>query len=293
VTGFSADWLALREPYDARARNSEVLDALAAAVADRGSLAVIDLACGAGATLRAISSRLPPSQRWRLVDHDLELLERAASAPAAGAAQVAAIPADIACEIEAVLDEPADLVTASALLDLVSTDWLDRLARTIVRRRLLLYAALTYDGRVTFEPADPFDSEMIRAFDRHQRGDKGFGPALGPTAGEAAIARFETLGYTVAKGASDWVLGRRDVEIQSDLLTGWAAAANELADPDPAEIKGWLERRRHHLASGRSSIGVGHIDFFASPIRTRRAERSQSNSTSPSRAWMRVGGRSA
>jgi hypothetical protein len=122
---------------------------------------------------------------------------------------------------------------------------------------------------VTFEPADPFDSEMVRAFNRHQRGDKGFGPALGPTAGEAAIARFKALGYTVEQGASDWVLGRRDVEIQSDLLTGWAVAANELADLDTAQIKGWLERRRDYLASGSSSIGVGHIDFFASPIRTR------------------------
>jgi hypothetical protein len=292
VTRFSADWLALREPYDARARNPDVLDALAAPVAHHGSLTVVDLASGAGATLRAISSRLPKPQRWRLVDHDLELLERTSSASAAGV-EVATIPADIAREIEAVLDEPADLVTASALLDLVSADWLDRLARSIVRRGLLVYGALTYDGRVTFEPADPFDSEMIRAFNRHQRGDKGFGPALGPTAGEVAIARFEALGYTVVQGASDWVLGRRDVEIQSDLLTGWAAAANELAELDAAEIERWLERRRSHLASGRSCMCVGHIDFFASPIHTRRAERSQSNSTSPSSRWMRVGGRSA
>jgi hypothetical protein len=122
---------------------------------------------------------------------------------------------------------------------------------------------------VTFEPADAFDAEMIGAFNRHQRGDKGFGPALGPTAGEAAIARFEALGYTVAKGASDWVLGRRDVEIQSDLLTGWAAAADELAQLNAAEINRWLERRRNHIASGRSSIGVGHVDFFAAPSGTR------------------------
>jgi hypothetical protein len=268
LTRFSADWLALREPYDARARNPDVLDALAAAVAGRDSLDVVDLASGAGATLRAISSRLPKPQRWRLVDHDFELLERASSAPAAGA-EVATIPADLARDIEAVLDEPADLVTASALLDLVSADWLDRLARAVVRRRLLVYAALTYDGQVTFEPAAPFDSEMVRAFNRHQRGDKGFGPALGPTAGETAIARFEALGYTVAQGASDWVLGRREVDIQSELLTGWAAAANELAELDGAEIKQWLERRRNHLASGRSSMRVGHIDFFAFPIRTR------------------------
>ena len=157
MTRFSADWLALREPYDARARNSDVFEALAAAVADLGSLAIVDLASGAGATLRAISSRLPHPQRWRLVDNDLEQLARASS-PKAPGRNVERVLADIAREIDNVLGEPIDLVTASALLDLVSADWLDRLARKIVARGLLFYAALTYDGRVTFEPADPFDA---------------------------------------------------------------------------------------------------------------------------------------
>jgi hypothetical protein len=268
VTRFSADWLALREPYDARARNPDVLDALAAAVADRRSLAIIDLASGAGSTLRAIASRLPRRQRWRLVDHDLELLARASSAPAAGR-EVVKSPADIARGIEAVLDEPVDLVTTSALLDLVSADWLDRLARKIFARGLLVYASLTYDGRVVLEPVEPFDAEIIAAVNRHQRGDKGFGPALGPMAGEAAITRFEAPGYAVVQGASDWVLGRQDVEMQGDLLTGWAAAANELGDRNPAEIRRWLERRLEHVGSGCSAISVGHIDFFAGPTGAR------------------------
>lgn len=268
MTRFSADWLALREPYDARARNPDVLDALVAAVADRGSLAIIDLASGAGSTLRAISSRLPQRQLWRLVDHDPELLERASSAPVVGR-DVTAVLADIADEVEVVLDEPVDLVTASALLDLVSAAWLDRLVSEIVGRRLLVYVALTYDGRVMFEPADPFDAVVIEAANRHQRSDKGFGPALGPKAGAAAIARFEARRYGVVHGASDWVFGPRDIEIQGELLTGWTAAANEDAGLNPAEISKWLARRLHHMASARSSIRVGHIDFFASPTGAR------------------------
>ena len=193
MTRFSSDWLALREPYDARARNPDVLDALAAVLADRGSVAIVDLASGAGSTLRAIASRLPRRQRWRLVDHDLELLARASSTRAAGR-EVVTIPADIAREIEAVLEEPVDLVTASALLDLVSDDWLDRLTRATVRRRRLVYAALTYDGRVMFEPVEPFDAEMIAAVNRHQRGDKGFGPALGPIGGRSGDRAVRSVG---------------------------------------------------------------------------------------------------
>ena len=292
MSRFSPHWLALREPYDARARNPEVLDALAAAVGDFGSLAIADLACGAGAALRAMGSRLPQRQRWRLVDHDPELLGRASSAAAAGI-QVETVLADLAGEIEAVLAEPLDLVTASALLDLVSGSWLDRLTTGIASRGLMLHAALTYDGRMMFEPADGYDAEMIGAVNRHQRGDKGFGPALGPAAAAGAIARLEALSYAVVQGASDWTLGPEDVEIQNELLSGLGAAANEVGDLNRLEIDRWLERRRSRVALGRSSIRVGHIDFFAAPTGFRRAERSQSNSTSSPSGWMRVGGRSA
>src|SRR5690606_21899156 len=80
MSGFSADWLALREPYDRRARNTDVLDAVVTAFASHVSLNVADIGCGTGSTFRAVAPRLPASQRWRLYDNDLSLLARAASA---------------------------------------------------------------------------------------------------------------------------------------------------------------------------------------------------------------------
>ena len=55
MTGFSADWLTLRELYDARARNPKVLAAVAASLAALPSLTIVDLACGTGSTLRALA----------------------------------------------------------------------------------------------------------------------------------------------------------------------------------------------------------------------------------------------
>src|SRR5271163_3513022 len=119
MSQFSADWLALREAYDARARNPAVLEALATSAIGRGSMSIVDLACGSGATLRAVSSRLPDRQSWRLVDHDFDLLVRASSAQAAGK-HVTTCHVDLASGLELALSEPVDLVTTSALLDLVS-----------------------------------------------------------------------------------------------------------------------------------------------------------------------------
>jgi hypothetical protein len=280
MSGFSADWLALREPYDGRARNRDVLQSVVAAAAKAHTVAVVDLACGIGSTLRALAPRLPPRQDWRLVDNDLSLLARAAAGKAVPGIAVTRIPVDLTRDLEAALDGPVNLVTASALLDLVSEEWLDRLVTEVAARRLPFYAALNYDGRVSFEPADPLDAVVVAAVNRHQQTDKGFGPALGPRAAEAAIARFEAAEYAVVHGRSDWQLLPRDHEIQRDMLAGWAGAAREIGAVSLPDAAAWLTRRRDLLAAGRSAVMVGHFDIFARPIGTRAAERSQSKRTS-------------
>ncbi len=68
MTGFSAEWLALREPYDLRARNPAVLEAVASALKSHSPVRVVDLAAGAGSTLRALGPHLPARQNWKLID---------------------------------------------------------------------------------------------------------------------------------------------------------------------------------------------------------------------------------
>jgi len=281
MSGFSAEWLALREPYDGRARNRDVLESVAAAAKAMGdAVGVVYLACGTGSTLRALSPRLPPRQDWRLVDNDLSLLARAAAGKAVPSVGVTRIPVDLTRDLEAALDGPVNLVTASALLDLVSAEWLDRLVTEVAARRLPFYAALNYDGRVMFEPVDPLDAAVVAGVNEHQQTDKGFGPALGPRAAEAAIASFETAGYAVAHGRADWHLLPRDHEIQRDILAGWAGAARETGAVSLPDAAAWLTRRRDVVAAARSTITVGHVDIFTRPIGTRADERSQSKSTS-------------
>jgi hypothetical protein len=269
MSGFSTEWLTLREPYDARARNASVLDAVAAAFAGQPSIKVVDLACGTGSTMRSISARLPKQQIWRLVDNDLSLLARAEPLLKVSGQNVVTIPFDLARDLQAALDGPLDLVTTSSLLDLVSADWLEGFATGASARNLPVYAALTYDGRVTFTPHDALDAKLVDSVNRHQRGDKGFGPALGPTAAAAAISCFEAAHYSVVHGASDWVFGPNDDDIQSAFIAGLAGAAREDSALSAAEVSEWLEHRRDAIRSRRASIRVGHVDVFARPINAR------------------------
>jgi hypothetical protein len=269
MSGFSAEWLALRESYDLRARNPIVLKAVADLFKSHDAVNVVDLACGAGSTVRALGSHLPARQHWDLVDSDQRLLALARSGKFAGDVRLNAIPLDLSGNFEGVLDGTRDVITISALLDLVSENWLDRFIRHVVSRALPVYAALTYDGRTDLSPSDPLDETITSAVNAHQRTDKGFGPALGPSAAAAAISRFEALGYSVVHGNSDWVIGVADQEIQLELLAGWATAASEIEALPRRDIDNWLARRKDEVVALTSTMRVSHVDFFATPIATR------------------------
>jgi SAM-dependent methyltransferase len=262
MSGFSVCWLSMREPYDRAARNVEVVDAVAVAFAGASAATVTDLGCGTGATMRAIAPRLPARQSWRLVDNDQVLLDVARTAAPAGAS-VTTVVLDLAQAIEQALDS-CDLVATSALLDLVSAAWLDRLVAGLARLSRPFYAALSYDGVVALAPDAVDDAAVISAVNRHQRTDKGFGPALGPDAARVAPARFRDAGFMVLEGRSDWRIGSDDREVQMEMLDGWAGAARAIGVA-PATLEAWLGERRDHVAAGRSQMRVGHVDFFATP----------------------------
>ena len=266
MSEYSADWLALREPYDLAARNAAVLDAVACAFVGQRAVSVVDLACGTGSTLRAMRRHLPARQSWRLVDNSLTLLARVASYRSPSHLTVATTAVDLARDLELALDGPLDLVTTSALLDLVSPEWLDRLIVEVAARRLPFYAALTYDGRAVTEPLARYDLELLAGFNLHQRTNKGFGPALGPAAAARTAQRFEECGYTVVLGQSDWVFGPDDRAIQDALFADWAEVGPLTTGLSADDIAQWLAQRRDYLAADRSSLRVGHVDIFARPI---------------------------
>lgn len=265
MSRFTGGWLALREPHDMAARNPGVLDAVKTSLKSAPSVRILDLACGSGSTVRALQSHFSARQHWDLVDNDPDLLGYVCGGNLAGDVTLSAVQLDLSRDLDAAFQVDIDLITTSALLDLVSKAWLDQLLSKARNRALPIYAALTYDGRANLLPVDPLDAAIVSAVNAHQRTDKGFGAALGPTAAASAIGGLKSLGYSVVHGESDWVIGPDDRAMQIEMLTGWASAARDMATLSHADIADWLTRRQATLGQGLSSIRVGHVDFFASP----------------------------
>ena len=159
----------------------------------------------------------------------------------------------------------ATLVTGSALLDLVSAAWLQDLADRLQATGAVGLFVLSYDGRIVCEPSDPLDAEVRDLVNRHQRTDKGFGPATGPDATSILAPLLAMRGYTVHVASSDWDLGAESEELQRQLVAGWAGAAAQLAPERADAIAAWQTRRWACIAEGRSRIRVGHQDVLAYP----------------------------
>ena len=230
--------------------------------AGRDRLHVVDLGAGTGANLRRLAPALQGPQHWTLVERDPALIEAGEAKLAGSATEWRYRQLDLAEELERLADEPCDLLTASALLDLVSAGWLERLARLRQRTGAALYVALSYDGRIAWEPSDALDAAVTALVNAHQRSDKGFGSALGPT---AAASLANLLGDQAEIGESAWSLDQGDTDLQAALLDGYARAAIEAAPLQEQPIRQWSERRGEVLRQGRSRLFVGHVDLLMLP----------------------------
>jgi len=201
-------WLRLREPCDVAARSKELTRAIADTVPVGEPVYILDLATGEGSNVRFLADWLPGPQHWLAVDRSPTLLrglcERISSWGKERGYTVRTDTdrcrlhgADIECDVETrqvdlgALDRHdifarRHLVTASALLDLVSTRWLRALVAHCQKERASALFTISYNGHFSCAPADAEDGLVRDLMNEHQKTDKGLG---GPAAGPDAVAR--------------------------------------------------------------------------------------------------------
>ncbi|MFD8736154.1 class I SAM-dependent methyltransferase [Streptomyces sp. NPDC059618] len=265
---YAPQWLQLREPADAAARAVDLLDPLRIRLANRpgrGDLAIHDLGCGTGSMGRWLAPRLDGAQHWILHDRDPYLLHFATvGAPKAAAdgshVGVTTQRGDIG-RLTADALAGASLVTASALLDVLTAEEIDRLAAACAGAGVPALLTLSVAGRVEIGPSDPLDAEITEAFNAHQRR----GDLLGPDAVTAACEAFARYGATVRVNPSPWRLGPAESDLAAEWLRGWVGAAVEQRPELAERAKAYLESRLAACAAGELRVVVHHSDVLALP----------------------------
>ncbi|MCX4471918.1 class I SAM-dependent methyltransferase [Micromonospora sp. NBC_01655] len=259
-----AGWLRLREPADAAARAADLLEPVRRRLAGTRPVVVHDLGAGTGSMGRWLAPRLPGPQHWILYDRDPGLLARARSAMVDTAADGAPVTvqtrqADLTRLTAADLAD-ASLVTASALLDMLTADELGRIVAACAGRAALL--TLSVVGRVELTPADPLDAEVAAAFDDHQRRTVDGRTLLGPDAVDACVAAFARHGVGVDVRPSPWRLGPDRADLAAAWFTGWLGAAREQRPELTGPTTAYARRRLADAAAGRLDVLVDHRDLL-------------------------------
>lgn len=269
MSGFSINWLNLREDADRRARDGALLQRamqwLETGQSNGTKPVIVDLGAGTGSTLRTFTDTKESGFAWRLVDLDENLLAEAKRRHA-HSHDLETCLQDLS-NIDSLPTKGARLITASALFDLVSETFVDELALKLHRQTeqdpVSLYAALNYDGTTHWTPAHPLDDAVLNAFNEDQRTDKGFGPALGPESGPYTGTAFAKLGFEVYSASSPWELDGADQAMLTELVTGIANAVKNNPSINETALKDWVAFRLTNLATGTCSIG--HTDILALP----------------------------
>ena len=268
-TRVSRGWLALREPADAAARAPGLVEPLERQLPATGRRVIHDLGGGTGAMGRWLAPLLPGPQHWVVHDRDADLLKVAAAGVPRRAADGAAVTVE-AKESDITRLHPDDLagatlITASALLDLLTEDELTQLVTVCAAAGCPTLLTLSVVGRVEMTPADPLDHRVAAAFDAHQRRRTERGRLLGPDAVALAVQELGRLGAEVLVRPSPWRLGASQADLAAEWFIGWVGAACE-QEVELADETGVYSRRRLAQATaGHLAVIVDHADLLALP----------------------------
>jgi hypothetical protein len=272
VTKVSPRWLALREPADADARARDLVERLEQALPASGCRVIHDLGCGTGAMGRWLAPLLAGQQHWVLHDRDAELLALAAAGRPGPAADGAAVTVEVrhtdVARLRARDLAGASLITASALLDLLTENELERLAGACAAAGSPILLTLSVTGRVEITPAAPLDRRVAAAFNAHQRRATERGRLLGPDAVGFAAEAFRRMGAEVLLRPSPWRLGPAHPahsRLAVEWLTGWVGAACEQEIELGARCEPYARERLEQASAGELAVSVDHADLLVLP----------------------------
>jgi hypothetical protein len=157
------------------------------------------------------------------------------------------------------------LVTASALLDLLTADEVEQLATACVTACTPALLALSVVGRVDLDPPDPLDDGIAGAFNAHQQRTACGRRLLGPDAVKAATTAFERRGARLWIHPSPWRLSADQAALTAEWLRGWVAAACEQRPDLAPRARTYLRSRLEACAAGQLGVVVHHSDVLALP----------------------------
>lgn len=279
------DWLEERYRLDAGARNKHVERAVLEAFQGFPPLYVLDVGSGLGANARYYSCLFSSNQEWILVEKSEVLSLRAIPSLRFWAeankwmteelseglqvwmsekeVRIKSIKASFFDSSEIVDLFRINLVTANAVMDLVSEDQFVTFAENLISNRIPLLATMNYES-MYFEPEDEEDVEFIALYERHMKRSQEFGSAMGPDSTRRIIDFSVKRGCPVIYGKSTWNIDYGDLKMMQFLFRfiNQALSENICSNGERVRMEAWFRRKRQQVKNQKLKMVVEHSDIF-------------------------------
>jgi SAM-dependent methyltransferase len=290
MTSGYASYLAAKTTVDDRALNRQVLAELRRLM-PAGAPRVLEVGAGLGTMVgRLLDWGVVSAGEYVLLDADRQLLEcsrrwlrdwaaargvRTDLLPdglQVGDLRVRLVHAELGGYLETGHDDPADVLIANAVLDLVDVPAvLPGLLRLLVPGGVYWFT-INYDGESIFAPGHLHDDQVMRAYHRDMDERIRYGrPAGESRTGRRLFQHLREAGApALAAGSSDWVVypapdGSYPADeayfLRSILNTIRDALRNRQDWVEPSHLADWLAVRYGQLAAGELVYIAHQLDF--------------------------------
>jgi len=259
-------WLAARVAADNAARAvtvstllPELINYLIARAGSDATVEIIDLGAGTGANQRWLAPRLPILQHWLHLDHN-PVISR--SLPLLDDTVIIDEGVEALGQLLTKASGDRQLVTCSALLDVLTTEQIEAVCRAVIDNRVPAFFSLTVTGGLRLSPTDPHDQLLLAAFNDHQRR----AGRAGPDATTLTVNLLRAAEFAVTTQETSWRLTAQSGLAFVDQMLAERLAAAVAQDPAlAASAAAWLELRRAQLAAGLLRIELDHCDILGIP----------------------------
>jgi hypothetical protein len=189
-----------------------------------------------------------------------------------GDLRVRLVHAELGRYLEAAHGELADVLIASAVLDLVDVPTVLPGLLRLLGPGGVYWFTINYDGESIFAPGHPHDGQVLRAYHRDMDERIRYGrPAGECRTGRRLFHHLRDAGASaLAAGSSDWVVypapdgnypGDEAYFLGSILSTIRDALRDRQDWVEPADLADWLAMRVRQLAAGELVYVAHQLDF--------------------------------
>ncbi len=278
---FSSAWLSSREPYDNLARTKYICEFI------KDHNRIVDIGAGTGSFLRWCLLNNINFSEILMIDNDLKLLDKFFSLTSTFCkkhdiefskisnkhyslkkskeskhSKVILLRKDIDSQIDLIND--FDLISFSALSDLLSSGFLSRTFKHIKKDKIL-YFSICFNGKISWNKPHSFDKYILTAFNRDQQKKKGTQISLGFKSVDKIQTLSKKYNYKCKKLNSSWIL-ESTTEKQRKFHISYLKTIYQPLKKDPSIdneiLNKWIEKKLSQINNSSLITNVGHNDLI-------------------------------